>query len=179
MDNRKKDCVICNPDLIPEQKMILSNDHCIFFQMPQKILIGSGIIVPKIHRRNVFELTDEEVLATFHLLAEVKSYLDEKFKPDGYNPVSIDIDNIYSSKKDLSLLKEQFKDFYEHSFHFLPLDSVGKDDVEYAKEFNSKNIPFDSFKEIIEGMFDYAYQYLMEYGFHIAEINNSDKGETA
>ena len=87
MNDKVKDCVICYPELIPEQKMIFSNEHCAFFQIPQKILLGSGIIVPNNHKNNVFELSEEEFISTFKLLSEVKSYLDEKHNPDGYNIV--------------------------------------------------------------------------------------------
>ncbi|MFC5471596.1 HIT family protein [Cohnella suwonensis] len=78
-------CVFCNPRLEPRQREILSNESCIFFQMPQEILIGSGLIVPREHRVNVFELTEKEWLDTFTLVQQVKEYLDELHKPDGYN----------------------------------------------------------------------------------------------
>lgn len=78
-------CVFCNPHLEPRQSVILSNESCIFFQMPQEILIGSGLIVPRLHRENVFELTDTEWNDTFLLVKEVKDYLDRLHKPNGYN----------------------------------------------------------------------------------------------
>jgi histidine triad (HIT) family protein len=53
--------------------------------VPQEILIGSGLIIPKKHRANVFKLTEEEWADTFDLLKKVKEYLDEKHQPDGYN----------------------------------------------------------------------------------------------
>lgn len=78
-------CVLCNTKLMAEQKVVLSNKSCIFYQIPQDILVGSGIIVPKKHKRNVFELTDEEIKDTFDLLKDVKEYLDDLHNPDGYN----------------------------------------------------------------------------------------------
>lgn len=48
-------------------------------------LIGAGVIVPKAHRETVFDLTKDEWDATYDLLHKVKTYLDEHFKPDGYN----------------------------------------------------------------------------------------------
>jgi len=82
-DNSK--CVLCHPELMPEQKIILSNEKCIFYQIPQSILIGSGIIVPRAHKENVFELSQDEWNYTFSILNEVKELLDKKHKPDGYN----------------------------------------------------------------------------------------------
>jgi histidine triad (HIT) family protein len=78
-------CVFCNLELELRQKEIMSNKSCIFFQMPQEILIGSGVIVPRLHRMNVFELTDQEWADTFALVKQVKEHLDELHKPDGYN----------------------------------------------------------------------------------------------
>ncbi len=80
-----KDCPFCNIELEKKQKVVLKNKHCMFLQMPQEVLIGSGIIIPIKHRETVFDLTKEEWAATFELLKEVNYYLDEKYEPDGYN----------------------------------------------------------------------------------------------
>jgi diadenosine tetraphosphate (Ap4A) HIT family hydrolase len=78
-------CVFCNQEIEKRQKQILRNEHCIFFQMPQEVLIGSGVIVPIKHRVNVFELTEKEWMSTFLLLQEVRKHLDELHQPQGYN----------------------------------------------------------------------------------------------
>nr|WP_307439614.1 HIT domain-containing protein [Bacillus sp. V2I10] len=70
--------------MIEDQKAVLSNEHCVFLQMPQKVLKGSGLIVPREHRPTVFDLTEEEWHATFSLLKEVKKWLDDEDQPDGY-----------------------------------------------------------------------------------------------
>ena len=44
----------------------------------------AGVIVPKKHHANAFELTKEEWNDTYELLQNAKEYLDEKFSPDGY-----------------------------------------------------------------------------------------------
>jgi histidine triad (HIT) family protein len=77
-------CPLCNPEMIEDQNAVLSNEHCLFLQMPQKVLKGSGLIVPREHRPTVFDLTEEEWHATFSLLKEVKKWLDEMDQPDGY-----------------------------------------------------------------------------------------------
>jgi len=85
-----KECVFCHPELEPNQRIILSNEYCMFLQLEQaKIkgsqLEGAGIIVPKIHRKTAFDLTYDEWNATYKLLQKVKEYVDEKHQPQGYN----------------------------------------------------------------------------------------------
>lgn len=70
-----KDCIFCMLEKDKEQKVILSNEYCMFLR---------GII-PKEHRETVFDLTEEEWTATFELLREVKRLLDKKYSPQGYN----------------------------------------------------------------------------------------------
>lgn len=82
--------MFCHLDLEPDQKIIFSNEHCIFLQLKQaKIkgsqLEGAGLIVPRKHRETVFDLTAEEWEATYGLLKQVKKYLDEEHSPEGYN----------------------------------------------------------------------------------------------
>jgi len=79
------DCPFCFPQNDLKQKIILSNEHCMFLQKPQEILIGSGIIVPKKHRETVYDLTLDEWNDTYELLHEAKKMIDAKFKPNGYN----------------------------------------------------------------------------------------------
>lgn len=86
MDN----CVFCNLDLEPKQRIIFSNNHCLFLQLEQSNMKGSqlegaGVIVPKMHRKTVFDITEEEWMATYSLLQQVKEYIDHNHKPQGYN----------------------------------------------------------------------------------------------
>lgn len=83
-------CVFCNPDIEPKQKVVLSNEHCLFLQLKQSkikgsLLEGAGLIVPKKHRETAFDLTQTEWEATYSLLHDVKQYIDEEHKPQGYN----------------------------------------------------------------------------------------------
>ncbi|MBM6617990.1 HIT family protein [Bacillus suaedaesalsae] len=85
-----KDCVFCHLELVPDQNILFSNEHCIFIQLDSvqikgSILEGSGLIIPKQHRETAFDLTREEWDATYSLLHEVKAYIDESHKPQGYN----------------------------------------------------------------------------------------------
>jgi len=50
-----------------------------------KTLIGSYVIVPKSLVSTPFELSEAEWLDTKKMVDVIKQYLDEKYKPDGYN----------------------------------------------------------------------------------------------
>ena len=78
-------CPFCNIGLLPEQRVVLENETCLFLQMPQEVLVGSGVIVPKAHRETVFDLTANEWQDTYDMLQRVKVLLDNEYAPDGYN----------------------------------------------------------------------------------------------
>ena len=78
-------CPFCPPNLARQQTIVLENDLCAFIQTPQKILIGSGLIVPRQHRETAFDLTPQEWAATYDLVGRAKSLLDAQHAPAGYN----------------------------------------------------------------------------------------------
>ncbi len=78
-------CPFCHLEQGEEQRVVLENEHCQFLQVPQEVLIGSGIIIPKEHRETVFDLSQAEWTATFSLLQQVKALLDAEYAPQGYN----------------------------------------------------------------------------------------------
>ncbi|QOR67735.1 HIT family protein [Cytobacillus suaedae] len=78
-------CSLCNVESIEGQQVIVENDYCLFLQMPQEVLIGSGLIIPREHRETLFEITKQEWDATYELLHKVKQLLDDRYQPDGYN----------------------------------------------------------------------------------------------
>ncbi len=75
-------CPFCN---LATSEIVFGNEHAIFIQTEQPILIGSGLIIPRSHRPTVFDLTDVEWRETYTLLQHVKTFLDERYEPDGYN----------------------------------------------------------------------------------------------
>jgi diadenosine tetraphosphate (Ap4A) HIT family hydrolase/catechol 2,3-dioxygenase-like lactoylglutathione lyase family enzyme len=77
-------CPFCPPSL-DEQRIRVSNGLCLFLTSGDPVLVGSGIIVPRAHRRDVFELSPEEWAASFQLLGSVRATLDRELAPDGYN----------------------------------------------------------------------------------------------
>jgi diadenosine tetraphosphate (Ap4A) HIT family hydrolase len=77
-------CPFCPPALNKTQ-VLLKNNYCLFLRQPEPVLIGSGLIIPKQHRETVFDLTAEEWQATYTLLHQIKTLIDQQYAPDGYN----------------------------------------------------------------------------------------------
>jgi diadenosine tetraphosphate (Ap4A) HIT family hydrolase len=77
-------CQFCPPEL-NQQRVKDSNALCLFLTSEDPILVGSGIIVPRAHRRDLFELSQEEWTAVFQLLLGVKAAIDRALAPEGYN----------------------------------------------------------------------------------------------
>ncbi|MCA0982950.1 HIT domain-containing protein [Halobacillus yeomjeoni] len=80
-----ENCVFCQTDMDGEQGVVFENDTCMFLQKEQRILTGSGLIVPKAHKETVFDLSEEEWADTQSLMLEVKQWMDVTYNPDGYN----------------------------------------------------------------------------------------------
>ncbi len=77
-------CPFC-PSAVKSEEIALENEHCLFLARDEPVLVGSGMIVTRLHRETVFDLTSAEWEATYELLQRVKTMLDEQYKPDGYN----------------------------------------------------------------------------------------------
>lgn len=54
---------------------------------------GHVLVVPKAHRRTIFDCTEEELCDMWRLVRKVKTYLDEKYNPDGYN-VGVNVEEV-------------------------------------------------------------------------------------
>jgi len=87
MSRMVNDCTLCHLLNNPNQQIIFSNETVVFLQneKEQGALRGSGVIIPVRHAETVFDLTPEEMHATFALLKHVKVWMDEHYRPDGYN----------------------------------------------------------------------------------------------
>ena len=77
-------CPFCPPQ-VDGQCITLKNESSLFIDLKHPVLQGSGVIVPRAHRRSVFDLTQEEIASAFSLLAEVRAFLDGEHDPQGYN----------------------------------------------------------------------------------------------
>lgn len=83
----QKECIYCNVKNDLEQQIVFENETCYFIQKAseQVVLEGSGLIIPKKHYRNVFELPFKEWQDSYDLLHRAKKLLDEKYRPNGYS----------------------------------------------------------------------------------------------
>jgi len=78
-------CIFCNYENNKKETILFENDLCVCLAKNEKVLIGSCIIIPKAHKATVFDLNYDEWEATKQLIDKVKTYLDAKYSPDGYN----------------------------------------------------------------------------------------------
>lgn len=78
-------CLSCLRDPAKVGQAVFENDHCLFLAGDEPVLQGSGVIIPKSHRSTLFELTAEEWMATYELLAKVREKLERELQPDGFN----------------------------------------------------------------------------------------------
>lgn len=84
---KQPDCGFCRAEDDPDIEVIFQDDLVLYCQN-QKVqgsLKYSGVIIPKAHRETVFELTEDEISATFKMLKKVRHWLGEKHRPSGYN----------------------------------------------------------------------------------------------
>jgi diadenosine tetraphosphate (Ap4A) HIT family hydrolase len=79
-------CPFCSINEDLEEQIVFENEHCMFIQKEseQEVLEGCGLIIPKVHKENVFELSKEEWNDTYEIMQNVKGLLDNKHSPDGY-----------------------------------------------------------------------------------------------
>ena len=79
-----------------EQDILIESDNLPVFEnetmmavrsnnLKENVLVGSYVIIPKSQVVSPFELSEKEWADTRDLLFKVKEYIDEAFKPDGYN----------------------------------------------------------------------------------------------
>ncbi|MGY6501466.1 MAG: HIT family protein [Acidimicrobiales bacterium] len=82
------DCDFCDAELVRRSAdLVIENATCLYAsrQLDEPdVLPGSGLIIPRAHRRSPFELAPEEWVDTQALLIEAKAVLDARLRPDGY-----------------------------------------------------------------------------------------------
>lgn len=89
MNRDISECPFCSPksELIIENELV----YAVYDNFP--VSDGHVLVIPKRHTENYFELTVEEQIACFYIVNKVKTVLDKKYSPDGYN-VGININKI-------------------------------------------------------------------------------------
>ncbi|MFK7691882.1 HIT family protein [Paenibacillus sp. HJGM_3] len=78
------ECEYCHIQF-EQQKLVLENEHCLFLIANEPEIEGAGIIIPREHRETVFDLTEAEWAATYELLQKAKAYIEENYRPEGFN----------------------------------------------------------------------------------------------
>ncbi len=76
-------CVFC--DIIKNKQYQYENELAVGFADSFPVSDGHTLVVPKRHAETFFDLTSEEISAMKKLADQIKSNLNEKYKPDGYN----------------------------------------------------------------------------------------------
>jgi diadenosine tetraphosphate (Ap4A) HIT family hydrolase len=79
----KTDCPFCNPDSNRELIVESATAYAIFDKFP--VNIGHALIIPKKHCADYFNLTFKEQSACWFILNKVKTILEKRFNPDGFN----------------------------------------------------------------------------------------------
>lgn len=78
-----KDCPFCNIDKTRE--IIASSDLSLAFFDGFPVSKGHALIIPRRHVASFFDLSDAEKQDMLSLLDQVKSVVEDRYHPDGYN----------------------------------------------------------------------------------------------
>ncbi|MGC7846183.1 HIT family protein [Desulforudis sp. 1088] len=76
------ECLFCS---MPRDNFVCENAlaYAVYDKYP--VNPGHVLVIPKRHFPGFFDATDEEIVACYSLIKDVRKLLDEKFRPDGYN----------------------------------------------------------------------------------------------
>ena len=80
-------CLFCDIEGFRADSVLFAENELALFGNREAgdALNGSGVIVPKAHKPTVFDLSPEEISATFALLRKVRPLLEHRYNPDGFN----------------------------------------------------------------------------------------------
>lgn len=83
------DCVFCKivKGEIPSAK-IFENEHVLAFLDLSQVTKGHTLIIPKVHKENLFELTPEIAKNIFEVAPTIANALKETYQPIGLNAVN-------------------------------------------------------------------------------------------
>ena len=83
------DCIFCkivNGD-IPAAK-VFENEHVLAFLDISQVTKGHTLVIPKIHKENLFELTPEIARNLFEVVPTIANALRRNFEPIGLNSIN-------------------------------------------------------------------------------------------
>ncbi len=80
----EKDCLFCNKEQVKGERS-LENEF--FYSIIDAFGVSKGhtIIIPNKHLEKFEDLSSEELIRLSELLRKIKSFLKNKFSPDGFN----------------------------------------------------------------------------------------------
>ncbi|MDV6378398.1 HIT family protein [Sporosarcina sp. GW1-11] len=79
-------CIFCKivEGTIPGEK-VYEDDHVIAFMDIMPVTKGHVLLIPKTHRENLYELTEDEAANLFKVAPRIANALKEEFRPAGLN----------------------------------------------------------------------------------------------
>ena len=83
------DCIFCKivKGEIPSAK-VFENEHVLAFLDLSQVTKGHTLIIPKVHKENLFELTPEIAKNIFEVAPTIANALKETYQPIGLNAVN-------------------------------------------------------------------------------------------
>ena len=78
----KQECVFCS---LSEEKIILQTESFIAINDRHPVKLGHMLIISRRHAETIFDLDKEEFSQLHEMIQQVKTYLENKHEPDGYN----------------------------------------------------------------------------------------------
>jgi histidine triad (HIT) family protein len=83
------DCIFCKivKGEIPSAK-VFENEHVVAFLDLSQVTKGHTLIIPKVHKENLFELTPEIAKNIFEVAPTIANALKETYNPIGLNVVN-------------------------------------------------------------------------------------------
>lgn len=79
-------CIFCKiiEGTSPSVK-IYEDEHVLAFMNIMPVTKGHVLLIPKTHRENIYDLTEEEAACLFSVVPKIASALKDEFKPAGMN----------------------------------------------------------------------------------------------
>lgn len=79
-------CKIINGE-IPSTK-VFENEHVLAFLDISQVTKGHTLVIPKVHKENIFELTPEIAKELFSVVPEISRAIKQEFNPIGFNTLN-------------------------------------------------------------------------------------------
>ncbi len=83
------DCIFCKiiNGEIPSTK-VFENDHVLAFLDISQVTKGHTLVIPKVHKENLFELTPEIAKELFSVVPDIARAIKQEFNPIGLNTLN-------------------------------------------------------------------------------------------